>query len=1044
MNNIYDRNLDLREGTADFFVVNSVFNNARVLELGCATGYITKYLKYVKECETSAIEINSDALNNLKPILEYSINADLDKVDEWIDSIPDYYFNFIICQDVLEHLKNPIDVLKKLKLKLINKGVFLISIPNVSHNTIIMQLLKNRFDYKDIGLLDRTHIRFYTKETFSDEVDSIDLKRLQHYFTYLIPAGTGWGTKYKDHSIEERELLFKSVDGHIFQNLFVLGRKEDFINVSEAPLKVCDYSSYDEVTIFEVDREYSYYYDNNTLLKHLVHRDCEKLIIEPTIRPYEYTIDVLINKEKYSLWSFSVNDGTINTKNGNFVNLDKQKIIINQKLHKDDILEIKINRINNAFIELKKGNFDMKNELNSLKDKIDDFDIVSFDIFDTLVLRNVLFPKDIFKILDEFVKKHYGVKDFYQVRIDCEMKTRINSCNEDIDIYEIYDTISKHLGINCNNIMQKELELEKQFIVINPFMKIVYDYAIETGKKVYIISDMYLSKQFLSDKLNELGYNNYTELFVSSEVKKTKATKTIYKYIINNYDLQPDKWLHIGDNYEADCINAEKFKINSYYYKAVRERANQYDEDINIKSSIMKAIQYNKIYSGLEIPYWEKFGIEYIAPIYYGFSDWIARINKNNDNVVFLARDGYMPKRVFDKLKVKRNLDNIESIYLYSSRKAFQLPSMAYMKKGELIEYLTQWNEAFGHIFTIEELFHNAGLDIEEYWEVINQFGFSEKTDIITHETRHNAKKMISFLYDDIVANMKEKCLLVEEFLMQEGIMKFKKVNIVDIGWRGSIQYSIKKMVEHYNKTNNINTTQDIKGFYLGTNQFVYPEIVDDTFGYYFDYSIPWVHSSFCLDNIMMYEFIFTCPSPQLSHFERKEGKIVPVFRDFIENVEYTSVFQNAALKIIDEFIDFDDYISGISVDDCTLPYRNFIIEKKYNDMVEFKKITNYVSYDADKKPYVTSYSKEQILNSFETVWKEIEFNLWRYSFVIEGINNSEEFDRFLKHNNIDRFSSSQVKESKLITKSRLKKAIKHPIKAIRLSMKIVLNRILA
>ncbi|AJH01821.1 hypothetical protein LF65_05299 [Clostridium beijerinckii] len=1045
---VYDRKIDFRENTADYFVVKSIFDGAKVLELGCSTGYITKYLNSEKHCENSAVEISKKALDKVSSILKYSINNDLNFIEDWIDKLPDNYFDFIVCQDVLEHLIDPFKVLRILKGKLLPRGKFLISIPNVSHNTILMQLLKNRFDYKDVGILDRTHIKFYTKETFSEEAKKIGLKRIGHYITYLVPDGTGWETEYSQYSLEERNILLKHGDGHVFQNLFILGKEECFCE-EESPLYNLSLDSYDEVRIYEDNSEKFYYYKDGEELEYIVQMNKTTSIeIEATIRPCEYSIKASVNGQPYNFWSLSAKDGNINTQSGNFVNIRNQRIYMKHKFSKGDVVKIIINRKSDAIKTLMLGEICMNNELNKIKGMIDKCDLISFDIFDTLVLRNVLFPKDIFRLLDTYIKDKYGIENFYNLRASLETKTREGTTNEDVNIEEIYDTISKELKFDCNDIKEKELELEKKFIVTNPFMKEIFDYAKSRNKRIFIISDMYLKESFIKNILDNLGYVGYEKLFVSCELNKTKATKSIYKHIIKTYqDVNIEKWLHIGDNYQSDVRNPESLGINAYYYKSIRERANISDESsVDIKTSIMRAIQYNKVYCGYTMPYWEEFGIKYIAPIYYGLSDWIARLNVENNNVVFLSRDGYIPKLVFDKIKKKRKLDLIDSMYLYTSRKAYQLPSMAYMSKGEMVECLTQSSEAFGHKLTINEMFRNASLDINDYLHIIKNFGFDSPDDIINADTRHMAKKVIQFLYDDIITVLKKKCELVEEYFEQENLFKYDRLNIVDIGWRGSIQYSMQKMFNHYYESKGIDKKANIYGYYLGTNQFVYADIVDNTFGYYFDYSIPWVHSSFCIENLMMYEFIFTCPQPQLSGFARENGgKIIPIFRDFVENSEYTSALQNAALKIIDEFIDYDEFLSGISVEGCTDLYRNFIINRDYNDMIEFKKISNLVSYDSEEKPYVTSYSKSEIKDNIEKIWEETKFNLWRYAYLIDEIQTKEEFEYFMKSNNIERFPKdfNIIKPYKFFSVRNFKKAIKHPRKALKALLKKIVTKIL-
>lgn len=1046
-NVIYDRDVDFRENTADYFIIKTVHQGAKVLELGCSTGYMTKYLNEKMKCENSAIEIDENALKQVSSILKYSINEDLNIIEKWIDKLPEKYFDYIICQDVLEHLLDPFKVLRYLKSKLVYKGKFLVSIPNVSHNTVLMQLLRDNFEYKDIGILDKTHIRFYTKDTFAYEAKNSRLKCINHFITYLVPEGTGWGTNYKDYSLQERDVLLKNGSGHVFQNLFILGKEEDFEEIKDSELFQLSLKDFDELRVYENNKGNLYYYKNGEDLKYIIKsNNISYLEIEPTIRPIEYSIEVSINGEKYSICSFMCNDSNININSGNFVNLNNQKIQIKHDFVKGDIVRIKIENKSNAIENLISGELGMMNELNKLKKKVKENDIISFDIFDTLVLRNVLFPKDIFRILNIYVKENYGIENFYRIRVESEQETRNLIDREDITFDEIYETIEKKLNISCKIIKEKELELEEEFIVVNPFMKQIFHYAKNLNKKIYIISDMYLSKSFISKVIKKIGYDGYDELFVSSELKKTKATGSIYKHIIEKHDnINTEKWLHIGDNYQSDIKNAEKLKINTFYYRTVRERAKVSEEDIDIKLSVMQAIQYNRIYNGLEIPYWEKFGIEYIAPIYYGFTDWIARLNEKSDNIVFLSRDGYIPKIVFDKMKKKRNLNNIDSIYLYTSRKAYQLPSLAYMDKGEMVECLTQSSKAFGHNLTINEMFKNAGLDPNDYMDIIRSFGFKSKEDIIDGEERHMAKKVVQSIYEDIVKVLKKKCDLVQEYLEQENMFKYERLNIVDIGWRGSIQHSMQKLFNNYYEMKGINKKANIYGYYLGTNEFVYSDIVDNTFGYYFDYSIPWYNSSFCIENLMMYEFIFTCPQPQLIGFEKKDNKIIPIFRDFIENKDYTSSLQGAAMNIIDEFIEFDDYIKGISIKDCTDPYRKFIEKRNYNDMKEFRKISNFISYDTEEKPYVTSYSKSEIINNQEEVYKETKMNLWPYAFIVDEIDDEKEYKEFIKKNHIEMmYSHDKEMNRRFICKENIKKGIKHPLRGIKAILKKIIIKIMA
>jgi len=137
--------------------------NKKVLELGSASGYISKILKD-NGCQVTAIEGNSKYIDELKKITDNVYCIDLDDIILQ-DILNDQKFDVILLGDVLEHLKNPVDILKQIKSFLNESGYIVCSIPNVAHGSIRLKLLNGIFNYTETGLLDKTHIRFYTFKT---------------------------------------------------------------------------------------------------------------------------------------------------------------------------------------------------------------------------------------------------------------------------------------------------------------------------------------------------------------------------------------------------------------------------------------------------------------------------------------------------------------------------------------------------------------------------------------------------------------------------------------------------------------------------------------------------------------------------------------------------------------------------------------------------------------------------------------------------------------------------------------------------------------
>ncbi len=134
----------------------------RVLELGCSSGYLSQYLKEELGCQVVGVEIDADALQQAAPFCQQTIMADLD-TGSWLAEIAGQQFDVVLCADVLEHLKNPAHMLQSLKPYLHAKSYILASVPNVAHVSIRLELLQGHFDYESLGLLDNTHLHFYTR-----------------------------------------------------------------------------------------------------------------------------------------------------------------------------------------------------------------------------------------------------------------------------------------------------------------------------------------------------------------------------------------------------------------------------------------------------------------------------------------------------------------------------------------------------------------------------------------------------------------------------------------------------------------------------------------------------------------------------------------------------------------------------------------------------------------------------------------------------------------------------------------------------------------
>ena len=337
--------------------------------------------------------------------------------------------------------------------------------------------------------------------------------------------------------------------------------------------------------------------------------------------------------------------------------------------------------------------------------------VVSFDIFDTLIMRPFWSPIDLFTFLNKYFreinKTETGI-DFSKIRVEAEKVARQNLAKnndkrEDITLDEIYQEIQNVINVD-NDIIEKmknkEQELEIRFCTTRKVAKEIYELAKYLGKKVICISDMYLPIETIEKMINKNGY--YVEkIYLSSEIGLTKFHKDLYDYVAKDLKIEPSKIVHIGDNYFSDYENAIKSGINAQFLpKAVDVFC-----DENITNALGSLFKTN-------LPMWENnsnglnfIGIRCMLALvansyfdnpyrtfnnetdfnadcnligYYalgmhlfGIAKWLLQNAKKEgyEKIVFFARDGYWTLKAYQILE-KLYKDSPKTEYLYISRRA--------------------------------------------------------------------------------------------------------------------------------------------------------------------------------------------------------------------------------------------------------------------------------------------------------------------------------------------------------------------------------------
>ena len=218
-------------------------------------------------------------------------------------------------------------------------------------------------------------------------------------------------------------------------------------------------------------------------------------------------------------------------------------------------------------LEAKKKNYYF---FETIKQEIQQYKVISFNLFDSLVLRNVLFPQDIFRILDKQIYENYGIRDFRYIRLNVENEVRNQSNQEDVGIDDIYNEIKlRYSEIPVNEIKELEYQVELENIIPNPYVQQIFECAKE--KEIWIVSDTYMPKEFVYRILEKCGYSNYNKVYLSGENGKSKLSGALYKHILEENNVQSSDWLHIGDDYQRDVSIPRTLGITAGYIRSPRE-----------------------------------------------------------------------------------------------------------------------------------------------------------------------------------------------------------------------------------------------------------------------------------------------------------------------------------------------------------------------------------------------------------------------------------------------------------------------------------------
>lgn len=515
--------------------------------------------------------------------------------------------------------------------------------------------------------------------------------------------------------------------------------------------------------------------------------------------------------------------------------------------------------------------------------QIDNYDVVSFDIFDTLLKRNVEEPTDIFR----YVEKKYNRLGFFDERIEAENKARLKKNNNEVTLEEIYKEMPYDFS-------KEELEAESELLIHNEWMMPVYQKALE-NKIVIIVSDMYLPEKFIVSILKREGIDGYKKLYLSSTIGKTKAKGDLFDLVLEEIGKQ-NKIIHIGDSLYSDYRVPKNKGINAIYIPT-HILKNTFTVKCNeIDGKILNSFLNNTLTS-CENEYY-RFGYEKFGMFLWGYCKWLHSSVKaeNINNIYFFSRDGLIMKKAFDTL-----FDDVQTHYLEVSRRALRVPILwMNYELNHVIDMISPSKR-----ISLATIFDGVGLDIHDYVELINKYGFNldsafDRKDILNNE---KLNELYLKLGNDIENVSRQEYELLVKYIEQNKLLG--NFAIVDIGWSGGMQ---RYLIETLNK---LGIESQIKGYYIGVAEYykrnieVIPSL--DLNGYLFDFS----HNEKAIDKrsafVGLFETLFLEQGGSVKNY-KKDDELVLANRlpyEYVINgkptFEYKCVkdIQNGALDFI-------------------------------------------------------------------------------------------------------------------------------------------------
>lgn len=548
-----------------------------------------------------------------------------------------------------------------------------------------------------------------------------------------------------------------------------------------------------------------------------------------------------------------------------------------------------------------RANTTVERTVSEIEAKLRGYDIITFDVFDTLITRCVLKPVHVFAVVEAEAKRKGILSGSFATDRCRAEQAAYAQYGETANFRQIYAMLRdgfSYTDTQCNALMELELETELRLVIPRIALREMAARLIAAGKRIVLCSDMYLSSEAIRKLLVRCGYPENLEIWVSSEKGATKQSGKLWDMLFS-YLPSDKKCIHVGDNERADYqrlrqLGKDAVLIDSGF--ALFEQSELYGYMSkyvtgDIGNSLVLGYLVNK--ACFNSPFKGTDSDNSMVSVWGGaafacFMDFLAK-HKDDSQLLFATREGYFLKPMYERYCKTLGTEPQCGTLFYSSRTAATAATITTEQDIWDILRRPDYQGTLGH-FVKSRMNFDMSFDREICGLQIT-LPFQQR-DVF---------KMLEPYFPQIFQNGNAQRAAYQKYiseLRQDG----KPLTVVDVGYNGTIQYAISKIL-----------SEKVSGLYLFLNDGALPKrngcschaVANPRAGQHPIY-----------DNLLFLESVMQVPYGQLQKMEVVDGRITPTFNADANFSEYIPAAQEAFCEFVVWIADWQKSVGdGLKLD---------------------------------------------------------------------------------------------------------------------------------